>query len=208
MCKRRFYRRVAEGISWGINPLVVATLVFVRVVYRAGAADEAAPVLGICLFFAVVLPLAYVGKLFLKGDVEGLFVVERGKRQRPLKLVAGSCWIGGAGLWLLPAPVEVTALMLCYAVQATLMLVLTWRWKVSLHAAGAWCSLTALYFLADPTAPLMIPLALAVSWSRVALGAHTPAQVLGGSGAALVSTWLLFQLFLEPLQAGGGWLWH
>ena len=195
----RHWRRIlAEGISRFVNPLVVVAAVFILVVTGFEVARPGAT-LAVCLAFGVFLPLAYVRFLMFRGEVDGFFIPLRAGRLRPLLVVSASCLTGVVLLQRVAAPPEVWALMLCYAVNAVLMAVFTLRWKVSLHAGGAWGSLVAVVFLFGSFALFLVPVPLAVSWARVELGAHTPAQVLGGGGLGLAATWLQFALVLDTL---------
>ena len=196
-------RALAEGISKAMNPLVIGGLASVLIVCGSGELSvHRAVLLGICLVFCTCLPAGYVVFLLARGDIDGLFIPQRGGRLRPL-LVGLACYPAGAILLrYLSAPRQVWAFVLCCAVNAALASALTARWKVSLHALGAWGALTALVFVFGPGAAFLVPVPLGVSWARVALGRHTLAQVLGGGLLAVVSTWLLFGPVLGVRPSG------
>lgn len=184
----------AQRISQVFNPLAVITAVMVLAVVRqAPSAGHALIDLAIGLFFGVLVPLGYVLGLRYRGDIGALFIPERDLRVGPLAVAAVSCWMGVAALWWAGAPSGVLATMLCFAAQVTLMLGLTGRTKVSLHAAGAWGGWMMLAIFWGKAALAALPLPLAVGWARLTLGAHTVAQVVLGSAVGLALTWVIFR---------------
>ncbi len=194
VCKRQFRRVLAAGLSGVINPPIVAAAVFALMICRT---DEPVArlgvLLGICLVFGTLLPTMYVGFLLVRRDIDSFFIPQRAARLRPLLVGSGSCLVGLVLLRCVSAPPEVCGLMLCYVVHGVLVGALTFQWKVSLHAVGAWGPLAGLVWLFGPSALFLVPVPLAVSWARVELGAHTPAQVVLGGGMAFFSAWLLFE---------------
>ena len=188
-------QRAATGASGVLNPLLVAAGVLVYLICRSGNESEnQGTLLAVSLAFGVILPIAYIGLLVLRGDVRGFFIPVRERRLRPMLVGIASYSLGFGLLRAVSAPRELETLMLCYAVNGLLVTVLTLRWKVSLHAVGAWGPLAALVFLFGPGALFLVPLPVAVSWARVALGVHSTAEVLAGGVMGFASTWLLFQV--------------
>lgn len=194
---RDFRQALAGGISGVANPPFVAAAAFALAIFGLDEPPARAVVLlGICLVFATVLPTAYVGVLLTRGKIDRFFISERAARLHPLLVVSTICLAGTALLWRASAPLHVQALMLCYAVNGLLAAVCSLRWKVSLHAMGSWMPLSALIFLFGLRGLMLVPLPIAVSWARIELGAHTPAQVLAGGVLAGCSAWLLLRLVL------------
>lgn len=196
------WRKAAKGISGVLNPLAVAAGVLVFLICRSGGptANRGA-LLAVSLAFGVVLPVAYVGLLVLRRDVRGFFIPDRERRLRPMFVSILSYAVGFGVLKAMSAPRDLETLMLCYAVSGALVVLLTLRWKVSLHAVGAWGPLAALVFLFGPRALLLLPLPIAVSWARVALRAHSTAEVLAGGGVGFGLTWLVFLLAMDAPSA-------
>ena len=193
MGERHSRHVLAEGISRALNPVFVSAAVFaLAIICPDRSLPHPGALLGICLFFGVCLPVAYVGLLLHRGHIDSFFIPYRAGRLRPLLVGAASYLAGLFMLRLASAPPEVWAPMLCCAVNAALAAALTLRWKISLHAVGAWGALAVLTFLFGPPALFAVPAPLAVSWARVAVGAHTPAQIIAGGGMAVLSTCLLF----------------
>jgi len=194
---RDFRQALAGGISGVANPPLVAAAAFALTIYGLDEPPAHAVVLlGICLVFGTFLPTAYVGVLLARGKVERFFIPERAARLHPLLVVSAICLAGLALLWRASAPPHVQALMLCYAANGMLAAACSLRWQVSLHAMGVWMPLGALIFLFGLRGLMLAPVPIAVSWARIELGAHTPAQVLAGAALAFFSAWLLLGLVL------------
>jgi len=117
-------------------------------------------------------------------------------------VASASCTVGLAFLLRSAAPRQVWVLMLCYVVNMLLAVAITTRWQISVHAMGVWSPLAALTFLFGPSALWLVPVPVAVSWARVALGAHSIAQVAVGGTLAASSTWLLFRGLLDSFTSG------
>ena len=193
--------RVSIGARWIsnlANPLVLVAGVFVLVIFQGPDASgiDPAPLLGVCLFFGVFLPVAYVGFLLHKGVIEEVFIAHMTDRKGPLWVLVLSCSVGVGMLYGLKAPFGVLVVMMWYTGLAVLAGVMLFWWKISLHAIGAWGTLGVLFFLFGLPALAYLPLALAISWSRIALGVHTTGQVLGGAGLALLSAGFVFGVLL------------
>lgn len=196
MCWRR---TLAERISRVANPLVIAAVAFISVITRQEVRGIGT-ILFVCLTFGVFLPFVYVKFLLFRKKINSFFIPQKGQRLFPLLVVSTSCLMGTVLLGWISAPLEVWALMFCYAVNAILMSIITFQWKVSLHASGAWGSLGAMVFLFGSFALLLVPFPLVISWARVEMGAHTKAQVFWGGGISLIATWLHFSLVLGGLS--------
>ena len=73
-------------------------------------------------------------------------------------------------------------------------LLITLRWKISIHAGGAAGAATVLALLYGVQAlPLLAGVAL-IGWSRVVLGKHTWLQVLAGAVISVIITVVVFDI--------------
>ena len=104
-----------------------------------------------------------------------------------------SMGLEGPVLWYLnrsTGVVSIVLLTLCYAINTTVMAVITQRWKISAHAAGAALPATAL-FAAFGTAALAFAVVVPmVCWARVRVKMHTVWQVTAGALLGWALTWL------------------
>jgi membrane-associated phospholipid phosphatase len=148
------------------------------------------------LFSCVLIP-AYIFYLKKKGSVDSMDINLREQRMNPLILGITSYFIGFLILSALHSPNLVQGLMFCYASNTLLVLFITHRWKVSVHAtsiSGPLVALTFQFGMVVLPFYILIPI---VATSRVILKRHTVGQVIVGSLIGLVLTSLqLRYLFL------------
>lgn len=190
--------RFARLVSAVLHPLLTPALAFLLLI----GAQTALPwgrrllLIGVAWLFAVGLIVLYIAWLRRQGVIESADILVREQRRNPL-LVGALCYaLGFVALRLLDAPALVQGLMLCYATNTLLVVLLTQWWKVSVHTTAAGGPLVPIVLqfgaLALPSL-LLVPL---VGWSRVVMGRHTVAQVLVGGliGLGLTALQLLFFL--------------
>ncbi|OGG47163.1 MAG: hypothetical protein A3F84_11650 [Candidatus Handelsmanbacteria bacterium RIFCSPLOWO2_12_FULL_64_10] len=187
---------LARLISGLLNPISTSTLVFWAFVSRAPAPAGSRTVwLLLAFVFSTALPLAYLCVLRRRGAVPALLIPDRRQRTRPLIVGIGSYLLGVVALSVADAPGLLVALMGCYAVSTAAAALINLRWKISLHAVGAWGTLVALGYALGYRALYISPLALGVVWARFRLGAHTPAQLLAGGSLGACMTFILLKLW-------------
>lgn len=95
--------------------------------------------------------------------------------------------MGGLLLYGLGAPAELMALEAAMLVTLGCLGIVTAVWKVSVHTTVSCGGLVVLAIGQGAWACLGLPLIGLIGWSRVRVGAHTPAQTVVGSlpGAAI-----------------------
>jgi membrane-associated phospholipid phosphatase len=150
----------------------------------------------IYLLLAVVFPCIYVGWLVARGRLADPHLPLREQRIRPLlctALMGGAAWLV---LYIASAPPLLQWIACANALQVILFLLITLRWKISLHsAAAANLAVVGILLLGVAGLPL-ISLVLVVSWARVYLQRHTIAETTAGvllGAVALVASYWLFQ---------------
>ena len=195
---------VARVLSHTVNPLVLPPLLLGLVLAHLGAPlSEIGWAVSVGVAFCALLPLAYVARLLRARRVRSLEIPERARRRGPL-LVSVVAYLGApAVLW---TTAETAAALLAilvglHAGNTALILVVTLRWKISIHTAALGSFISMLMFVAQTPWPelaleatLLSPGAVsglllllgALMWARVRLGAHTPAQAAGGALFGLV----------------------
>jgi len=142
---------------------------------------------------AILLPSLYIVIQVWRGAISDLHVPLREQRTRPYMVSLASATAVWAGFALSGAPVEFQALAAANLVQSVLLFMITLRWKVSLHSAAAGSlsalSLTALGVSLMSTAGVLVVASVPIiSWARVRLHRHTPAQTLVGAALGSVVT--------------------
>lgn len=153
--------------------------------------------LGISLLFVTCLPLLYVGVLVARRKVDGFYIADRSRRLMPLLVSSASCFSGFILLRATGAPPQLSAFLLSYGVLGLLATATNARWKISLHGAGVCGPLAMLHLLLGLPAVYWLPVPLAVSWARIALGAHSPPQVAAGCGMGFLVVRVVAAVYMD-----------
>lgn len=179
----------ARYISTILSPAAVSIPLIVLVAfYHTSTLFPALGYASLTLFFLSFGPLVYILLGVRLGKLSDFDVSRRTERTGPFFFGLLSVTLGLLALLFLHAPRNLETVMMITAASGLVMIGITWRWKISIHAAtlaGALTMLTALYGVGMlPTFGLLV----LVSWSRVLLRRHTVAQVIAGSLVSVVLT--------------------
>ena len=159
-------------VPGGLNTLLLLALLF-------GAAG---PVLLIVLLKA----------FNLIGDIH---IARQSQRTLPFLLCILSFALGTLVMWHSYGWHLLTVLLGCYAVNTLLVMVINFKWKISVHATGLGGPIAAFCMaIGWAILPGMLVLLALVCWARVYLRAHSLGQVLAGSGLGFAFTLLFFNL--------------
>ena len=197
--------RLANAVSYALNPLIFPPVAFALIDWHFGAsAGQAAATFAVSLVFFGIVPLLYVMGQVRAGRAESLELRDRTSRWRPFLVSIASYAVGAL---LLAATVEsaafplVVAFAALYPLNTAGLLLITLRWKISIHMTSLAGFVGVLLFAAltvwrdlpaGPEAVLTVAtvvptLALLplLMWARVRVGAHTVAQVVAGAAYGL-----------------------
>lgn len=195
----------ANVLSYFINPLVLPPVGFGLILWHFGASgQEIALIVAVSLVFFCLIPLAYVIQMIRRGEAESLEVRQREGRLKPFLIGITSYAVGMIVMALVgtTAVPFLVALALIYPINTAILLLVTLRWKISIHMTSLAGFVSILLFVsltvwrdlppdteavltAVTVAPLLILLPL-LMWARVRVGAHTPGQVFAGAVFGLV----------------------
>lgn len=147
------------------------------------ASDGALAGLGwgaLAVLFTGAIPYAFVLIGARRGAWSDHHVPEL--KDRPLVLLVGalSVLLGLGTLAALGAPQELVALVVAELAGIAVALAVSLVWKISIHASVIYGTVTVLVLVFGPWLLLSLVPALAVSWARIVLRAHTLAQVVTG----------------------------
>jgi membrane-associated phospholipid phosphatase len=188
----------AELISFALNAPVFAFFTFLALLVGKGAAGFW---LNVCVTaaFGTVAPSAFILCLFCRGLITDFYASNRESRAVPFVGALVSYGLGTVLLLAIHAVPVVTATMLCYFSNSLVMMLVTLKWKVSVHASGIAGPATALSCsLGTPwlsTFLLVIP----VGWARIRLGAHSLSQVIAGALLTIPLTWGQFLIIVNHI---------
>ncbi|GAB4309066.1 MAG: hypothetical protein Kow0069_07900 [Promethearchaeota archaeon] len=173
-------QKAAQLTSLVVSPNLVGALVYLVFLDALNPENQLAwAVAGVYAFalHPLVYPLALVATG--RGDV---YVTDRRMRFWPMVNALGGYLVflafAGRDLGWDSFPV---VFLEASVVLTAVVVVLSPRWKVSIHAAGNAVPFCALAFLSPWTLAFTIPLSLLVAWARWTMRAHTPAQLLAGN---------------------------
>ena len=152
----------------------------------------------ISLVFASILPMAIIvywaKKLNTDGDISN-------RQDRFVPLVVGiiSYFIGFIVSLVLGVDNFLTALLLCYSINTGVVLLITFKWKISIHTTGLSGPVGALILLLGPIGAVFGIIYPMLIWSRVILNKHTLAQAITGGVQGFFLTIFEMYLFMELL---------
>ena len=194
-------KKLATVISAALNAPLIAILTFIPLILSQQP-PNAPTLLLVAIIFGALLPLSSTYYLVRRGIIPDIYASVRETRTEPFLWAMASYLLGVTVLLYFNAPLAVTALMACYFGNAIIMLIITLRWKISIHTVGVSGPITALVFqLGTKMIPLFFIL-FPVAWARVELEAHSKRQVAAGAILSGLLTWfqmVFYVNFLFPL---------
>lgn len=189
--------RLAKTVSTFTNPPIICIPLFIIICLTLSINNLwQFPLLEfISIIFASILPMAII-----------LYWAERSgndkdisKRQdRPIPLIIGtvSYFIGFLISRFLGLNDFLTFLFLCYAINTFIVMLITTKWKISIHTTGLTGPVCALIILLGPIGALFAFLYPILIWSRVTLRKHTMSQAIGGGIYGFIFTAAEMFLFI------------
>jgi membrane-associated phospholipid phosphatase len=186
--------QAARIISLVFNPPIVAVPTFIGLILLEGAVNPLTLIL-ISVAFGAFVPLAIVCGLSMLRVIPDVWASQREKRVIPFSGVICSYLLGTIALVAVNSPALVTSLMLCYLGNTVLMMVISFKWKISIHATGIAGPATAFVTLLGTFAFPLLLLVVPVCWARLRLKVHTPAQVAAGAILTIVATWVQLRIY-------------
>ena len=135
--------------------------------------------------------LYWVKKLDTDSDISN-----REDRFTPLVVGIISYFIGFLVSLIAGADHFLTALLLCYCVNTGVVLLITSKWKISVHTTGLSGPVGALILLLGPVGALFAILYPILIWSRVTLNKHTMAQAIAGGVQGFFLTVIEMYLYI------------
>jgi membrane-associated phospholipid phosphatase len=133
---------------------------------------------GVYILLGVLIPFFYVVWLVKQGHITTIDVRVRKQRVQPLLMTASCAGLAWVALVLGAAPKMMTVLAGALWFEAVVILAITLRWKISVHAATAAGAATMAWALLGTPLPFL-GVSLVV-WSRVRLQRHTLSQTVTG----------------------------
>jgi membrane-associated phospholipid phosphatase len=190
--------KLASRLSAALNAPLITLVTFIPLIVLYGR-DQAALLIAITSIFGCVLPLIMVLGLLKLDIIKDFYAYDKETRSIPFLWTTFFYLLGVISLILVSSPPAVTALMTCYFVNGIILMLITFKWKISIHASGIISPFTALvYLLGGVMLPLLL-VVIPVAWARVELKAHTKMQVTVGAILSCLLTWVQMSFYLHSI---------
>lgn len=179
---------VGKAITEVASPVVIASLTLVGDGLHTSATWAGAGQGLLAATFACLIPLAAVLVLVRRQRLTDHHVRLRSQRALPLGIGIACTVTGILALTLVHAPAELVKVTVTMLAGLAVALVISLRWKASIHVAVAsgavsvGCVLGGLWWL------LAAPLVIVIAWARVRVRDHTVAQTIGGAAFGSATT--------------------
>ena len=179
--RKRLRQSAARLLTEVLAPAPMAAALLVVIAWRSAPTTEAALVwASISILFASLIPISYVLHGVRRRRFSDRHVVVRQQRPVPLVVAIASVSIGLAVLSVVGAPRLLVALVGAMGVGLTVSLAVTLFWKMSIHTAVVAGAAVIMVLVFGQVWLVLVAVVALAGWSRVELGDHTPAQVIGG----------------------------
>lgn len=187
--------RLAKTISTLTNPPIICIPLFIIICLTLSINNLwQFPVLEmISLIFASILPMAII-LYWAKKTGNDKDISRRQDRFTPLIVGTVSYFIGFLVSLFLGLNDFLTFLLLCYTINTFIVMLITTRWKISIHTTGLSGPVCALIILLGPVGAVFGSIYPVLIWSRVTLKKHTMAQAIAGGVQGFILT--AFEMFL------------
>ena len=186
--------RLASRISLIFNAPLMMLVTFIPLIMIYGQGNMWTLFI-ITSVFGCFLPMLSVFAFLKFGVISDFYASNKDERFFPFMTTIGSYLIGLVLLISVNSPGPVTALMASYIVNGLVMVFITLKWKISIHASGIASPIMALiFFLGSSLIPLVV-LVLPVAWARLELKAHSKWQLTMGVVVSGILTWIQMALY-------------
>ncbi len=186
---RPFHITLARFVSTILSPVAVSLpFVILVALYRAHNAGHALLAALVTLFFLSIGPTIYILIGVWRGKFTDFDVSLRSQRAGPFLFSILSALLGLGVLMSFRDVKNLETVLLLTVISGLMMMLITFWWKISIHAstlAGAMTVLTALYGDLALSGFLLVA---AVCWSRIVLRRHTLGQVIAGTLLSITLT--------------------
>ena len=189
--------RLAKTISSLTNPPIICIPLFLIICLTLswGNLWEFPALELISIVFASILPMLII-LYWAKRTGNDNDISNRKDRKVPLIIGTVSYLIGFMISRFLGLNDFLTFLFLCYAINTFIVMLITTRWKISIHTTGLGGPVCALIILLGPIGAIFALLYPVLIWSRVTLKKHTMAQAIAGGVYGFIFTAVEMYLFI------------
>ena len=204
--------KIAKGVSTLVNAPIICIPLFLMICLALSYSNGELNLYKfitleiVSLIFTAILPLAIIlywaKKLKTDHDISN-------RQDRYIPLVVGiiSYFIGFLISVFLKLDYFLCVLLLCYSINTGVVLLITTKWKISVHTTGLSGPVAALILLIGPFGAILGVIYPILIWSRVILKRHTLLQALIGGiqgfFLTVIEMYLFISLFNLPVYMTG-----
>ena len=188
------YEKIAEIVSMTFNAPLIIFITYALIILKLRV-ELALQFFIVSSLFSSILPFTIFTYMVKKGSIQDIFASVRQTRINPLVSTLMSFLCGVIVLQFLNASESLISFMVCLFINTFVIMIITEKWKISIHAASIMCPVTFLvYKLGYGMIPFFL-LVFPVAWARLKLGAHDSKQIIAGSLIAFALTIVQLQVF-------------
>ena len=200
------FRKIANTLSWVLHPFLLPVylmaLLLTMTTFALYSTNVKFYFMWVVALYAIIIPFLTLGILRSLGRISDFRVDDRRERLLPL-LIGTVCYVLCALTFAkIPSAIFLRKFMVAAACCEAMCLVVSLRWKISLHLTGMGAIVALLVVMnVVGVGNMLIPLAAAIlcagalASARLYLGCHNPRQVAAGFFGGFVVS-LLAVLFL------------
>ena len=144
----------------------------------------------LCILFGMIIPFIYIFFLYRKNKIYDIHMPDRKNRMKPMIFTIFSNIAGFIVLYLLKAPFFLRTLCILSIIATSILTVITFYWKISLHTSWITSIVITFNVLLGPWMLLLLPLIPIIGWARVRAKKHTTPQVVLGAGLSSIICFL------------------
>lgn len=189
-------QRLAEFVSFITNPALIVTVsLFILTSYFADSLQQFWRWFGVGAFLLLGPSFAFALYTWKKEGRVDIDMTNREDRIVPLLLSSLGALFGG---YLIQTRIHNDSLLLIsYVLVAMLALltIVTFVWKISLHAATLTAAVSLLVVFRGPEFSILYLFIIPVAWARLTLKQHSRAQLTAGALVGAAITFMAVLLF-------------
>lgn len=185
-------------VSRVFDPVVEIPLALAGAVWFSLANGLRWRFLVVLLYIDAVLPFIFFLHLLHKGEISD-WDIRRKEQRLPLYLFTVMVHLAGVWLAWVAGKRELMVILLAFYLVAVVFMVITYFWKISLHAGVNALLVTFINLVIGWKYWWLYGVVVLVSWARVRGGFHRVSQVIWGAVLAM-------GLFLVGFYGFGRWL--
>jgi len=196
--KEKLLHKVARLISIIFIPpvLTVISFFYLALKFESNSYKSIFTII-IALFFGFILQIASFVYFRKKGLLSDFDAKIKNERTLPFFVSLLYYILGFILLLILNVNIISIAFWFCYISNTFLVILINRYLKISIHAMGVSGPLALFTFIIGIEALVLLPILLAVGWSRIKLQCHSLTEIVAGAFLGFISVYVQLSVFLK-----------